>query len=89
MAFTSEKVVKIPTLKCFPISRTVKAWCPFCNQWHTHGLLPGESARSRSHVVAHCKSDDSPFKETGYYLKLITKKEAVEFIETLQRYLGK
>ena len=38
-------------------------WCPFCRTWHRHG--PGAG-----HKVAHCTEPDSPFKKTGYHVRL-------------------
>jgi hypothetical protein len=40
-----------------------RAWCPFCVRFHYHGPLEGDR-------VAHCYRNDSPFRETGYILKL-------------------
>jgi hypothetical protein len=54
-----------------------KFWCPFCKEWHTHGVGEG-------HRQAHCHPQvknkntkiqeyvDSPYEKTGYYLRLKT-----------------
>lgn len=65
----------IPTLKAFPDPRNergVRAWCPFCAEWHTHSIGPEEVGRV--HRAAHC-SGDSPFRETGYYLEIMRPKD--------------
>lgn len=49
-------------------------WCPHCAQWHNHGTEAG-------HVVAHCKDERSPYRETGYYIKKISNKEMDRLIE--------
>jgi hypothetical protein len=48
-------------------------WCPFCLRYHYHGT-GGEPSRkggflNYGHRVAHCQNPESPFKESGYYLK--------------------
>ncbi len=37
-------------------------WCPYCADFHRHGNEQG-------HVRAHCIDDNSPYHETGYYIK--------------------
>lgn len=39
-------------------------WCPFCQDWHGHGPNDG-------HRTAHCINPQSPFKETGYRLRVV------------------
>lgn len=61
----------LPVLLGFERSASTNAlsvWCPYCCEWHNHGKETG-------HVVAHCIDIDSPFKETGYYIKKITKRD--------------
>jgi hypothetical protein len=52
----------IPIIVCEEYNGQWRFWCPFCKKWHYHGAEPG-------HRVAHCGSD-SPFRETGYILRL-------------------
>ncbi|RSK30965.1 hypothetical protein [Bhargavaea beijingensis] len=40
----------------------MKAWCPMCAGYHTHGGI------DQSHRASHCWTD--VYKRTGYYLKL-------------------
>ncbi len=47
--------------------KNVLAWCPYCRVEHLHGIFTGKQIE---HRVAHCAGVDSPFNDTGYYLKL-------------------
>jgi len=70
---SKDDVVKVPpVLKCSISSskRQAKVWCPYCKEYHFHGADPDLLAGELSHRVAHCWSENSPFKETGYYLKI-------------------
>jgi hypothetical protein len=58
-----------PIILCDPVRprradgiETWRFWCPHCRAPHVHGAMEG-------HRVAHC-TRPSPFKETGYILKL-------------------
>lgn len=77
---------KRPVLKCFPASETqVKAWCPYCRKWHLHGYLESDRGhKSLGAFRANCMDENSPFKKTGYILKKITKKEAMEISEIIK-----
>ncbi|WP_188205388.1 hypothetical protein [Desemzia incerta] len=57
--------IKQPTLLAESVNENqVRVWCPFCSKHHYHGNAEG----SRD---AHCeKKTNSPFLETGYYIKL-------------------
>lgn len=58
-------------------------WCPFCKEWHKHGRGPG-------HRAAHCYGNpESPFYETGYILKPITKAMKRKLIKALKESLRK
>ena len=58
-----------PTLLGLPHSEnTIKAWCPFCEDYHVHGKMEG-------YYSAHCHLETSPFKKTGYYIKFETVKK--------------
>jgi len=72
---------KTPVLKCYRKGGQLKAWCPFCATWHLHGAGSGLGPREKSHRVAHCTEPDSPFRQTGYYLQMMTKKELAEIRE--------
>jgi len=78
------------------IQYDIKAWCPFCKKWHVHGHsividkgvrsgIEIRGGRNLGHRTAHC-GDNSPFRETGYYLKLMTKKELNEVSKALSFY---
>lgn len=78
------------------IQYDIKAWCPFCKKWHVHGHsitvdkgIPTNSGlfggKNLGHRTAHC-GDGSPFKKTGYYLKLMSKKELNEMSRSLHFY---
>jgi hypothetical protein len=72
-----------PVLKCFPISDTqVKAWCPFCEKWHTHNYNTDLKEGRACHMIAHCPSKHSAF-EYGYRLSPLTKKEKKELMDNM------
>jgi len=75
----------IPILKCFPASETqVKAWCPFCKTWHLHGYLDDlKNNRMTTRCSAHCTVEDSPFKKSGYRLKMMSKLERKEIAKSI------
>lgn len=56
---------KQPVLLAEPTTQyQVKVWCPFCSKHHYHGMAEGSR-------VAHCEEkSNSPFINTGYYIKL-------------------
>lgn len=71
----------IPILKGFIVGDQIKVWCPYCREFHTHGLADGFIAMNH-HRVAHChdrsikgKTVKSPFEEQGYYIEPFTKSE--------------
>jgi hypothetical protein len=46
-------------------------WCPFCRFDHYHGTFGDPTGKAgEGHRVAHCIDKSSPFKNTGYILKL-------------------
>jgi hypothetical protein len=61
---------KIPVLygRITKSGRQIRVWCPVCKRYHLHGI-PGGLQESE-HRVAHCIDRKSPYRETGYYLKL-------------------
>lgn len=71
-----EKV--IPVLLAEPVGDgRLRVWCPYCRPfrrrhrrgaWHFHGT--GGSPTILGHRGAHCWTEDSPFLETGYVLRL-------------------
>lgn len=66
-----------PTLLGFKRSKSdgsMMVWCPYCKEWHNHGSESG-------HVVAHCTLSTPPFKDTGYYIKPITKTDMAKIKE--------
>jgi hypothetical protein len=52
-----------PVLPAYPTPHGWKVWCNYCRRWHQHGAQPG-------HRVAHCRVPSSPYRTTGYILKL-------------------
>jgi hypothetical protein len=53
----------------------IAAWCPFCRIQHLHGAGGDDG---EGHRVAHCVHDDSPFKESGYYIVLLETMKRVK-----------
>lgn len=72
---------RIPILKGFVDGKNIVVWCPFCQALHRHGFLPSEIKRAQYrrygfHKTAHCLGNpDSPFRETGYFVKPYTQKD--------------
>lgn len=48
----------------------VYVWCPYCAKWHNHSWDAGSNRRAVAHRVAHCFKEDSPFKQTGYFIRI-------------------
>ena len=46
---------------------TLHVFCPYCQRFHTHGVLQREFHEKHNHRVAHCES--GPLVEKGYYIK--------------------
>ena len=53
----------------------VYVWCPFCAMWHCHGWPKGTKRRAVTHRVADCMNQDSPFKRTGYFIRIASRKD--------------
>ncbi len=66
-----------PILKGFYSgSIQIKVWCPFCQVWHFHGATENfTKTKGEGHRDAYCTNENSPFKKTGYIIKVITRKE--------------
>lgn len=43
--------------------RQIKVWCMHCKNYHFHEFPEG-------HRAAHCTNLNSPYCETGYFIKL-------------------
>lgn len=74
---------KIPIVKCLPSPICLGGmvfWCPFCKTHHMHG-------RGNGHRNQHCSDPDSPFRKTGYELKMYPKAELVKLKRTIDQYL--
>lgn len=56
---TKEK--DIPVLKGFLTvdGRRIRVWCPFCKNYHTHGVSEGISQGKKSHRIEHCFEEES------------------------------
>jgi hypothetical protein len=53
-------------------NRCVQFFCEYCKKYHRHGVPGGIS--EHEHRAAHCKTkSESPYLETGYFLKLAEK----------------
>lgn len=66
----------VPVLLGFNRSKSdnsLMVWCPYCSEWHNHGNEQG-------HVIAHCTKNQSPFKETGYRIKKVTKTDMKKIV---------
>lgn len=64
----------IPIVKGFIVRGSItkfRFYCPFCDTFHTHCW---EYGRTKQYRTAHCGNTkgESPFSETGYYIKLFT-----------------
>lgn len=56
----------------------LKVWCPFCHEWHLHGIQNEKDA----HKVAHC-SGDSPLRDKGYYVRKLSKIEYKQIADAI------
>ena len=58
---------EVPALEAEPVGRGEgrrwRVWCVFCERYHHHAPEPGFR-------VAHCGDSPSPYRETGYFLRL-------------------
>jgi hypothetical protein len=64
----------IPVIEC-QMHKTdqVKFYCSHCNKAHYHSYAPEPDLPTDvGHRVAHCHSDNSPFSDTKYCLRLAT-----------------
>lgn len=64
---SSGPIMPVLLARLFEDEITLEAWCPYCACHHIHGAAGGDG---EGHRVAHCFEKRSPFKETGYILKL-------------------
>ena len=56
----------IPIVEVKRKGNQVYFYCQYCKRKHFHGYLEEEL----SHRVTHCINPDSPYKQTGYYLRI-------------------
>jgi len=62
-----------------PDGNSVKVYCPYCNECHYHGLGSSDLSSGKiAHRGAHCRGHDSPFRERGYYIGLLRKKDVAD-----------
>jgi hypothetical protein len=59
----NEKVEDAPVIEATPTEDGLKFWCVYCKKTHYH-------SRAEGHRAAHCVSDASPYRKTGYILRL-------------------
>lgn len=56
--------METPTLPAYAtLGGSWRVWCRYCSRWHQHGAQPG-------HRAAHCRVEHSPYRRTGYILRL-------------------
>ncbi|WP_231293206.1 hypothetical protein [Enterococcus gallinarum] len=65
---TNKNERKYPILIAYDTGSQYAVWCPYCFKWHFHGKKDGMR-------VAHCTNPHSPFKKTGYIIKLATRND--------------
>jgi hypothetical protein len=53
-----------------PGSKQIKVWCEHCGQYHLHGA-PDGVADDNQHYAAQCYVPGSPYRGTGYLIKVI------------------
>jgi hypothetical protein len=64
-----ERLAHVPVVLSEPMKHVSgghwlwRHWCPWCKCHHHHSPMPG-------HRAEHCTVENSPFKATGYILKL-------------------
>lgn len=72
---TKEK--DVPVLKGFLTvgGDKIKVWCPFCRDYHAHGVTEGVSQGRKSHRSAHCAEEKSKKHfPNGYFIQLEKRK---------------
>jgi hypothetical protein len=74
-----------PVLKGFCVRKIIKVWCSNCSEWHIHGLTPDIQEGLTSPRRAHCKSVNSPYKESWYLIQKFTFKELEDIRNTDSR----
>lgn len=60
---TMKRTDGMPVLQAYETTGGLRAWCPFCVTYHTHGAGDG-------HRMAHC-AKSTPFTQTGYELQIV------------------
>jgi hypothetical protein len=53
----------------------IAVWCPYCGQEHVHSWDLRDDGRHAAHRVAHCTSRDSHFREDGYFISPLRRKD--------------
>ncbi len=49
---------------------TISVFCPYCDDWHSHGY-----GGNVTHRAAHCTNPKSPYRDQGYYLAEFSSKD--------------
>ena len=63
---------QIPVVFCEPYGKSsLRFWCEHCQGWHSHGA--GGDDGGEGHRVAHCHNPKSPYRDTGYILKIVSR----------------
>jgi hypothetical protein len=63
-----------PIMGCLEFENHYVFWCPHCESIHWHG-------NSEGHRTVHCEKKDSPFSQTGYWLKKIGDFELPKWVK--------
>lgn len=61
--------------------RTCRFFCRYCDRHHIHGYGEG-------HRVAHCLADDSPYRVTGYIVRIVEQAPPLPRVRR-KIYMGK
>lgn len=63
-----------PILEGNVVRKTLRVYCDHCNKQHIHGLTDDLLAGQTSPRSAHCQDFSSPYRKTGYRIKIKDKK---------------
>lgn len=81
---------KIPTVRGFAVGKKFYFECSFCQKFHSHGVPSvgtGKGKLNHGHRISHCDKN-SPYKDTGYFLKEYTKSELKRIKEWVDERLS-
>src|SRR5699024_4810612 len=64
--------LEYPVLEAVRVNNRLRVWCRYCAEHHHHSPEDG-------HRAAHCRNENSPFKQTGYIITEATSKRYKDF----------